>query len=254
MKLKIIVSIFPFILLFVSAYSVGGNEYGLRFKKGDTLYKISREYNVPIDILLSVNDIKDPTKVKEGTSIKIPLVHTVEDGDTLFSISEKYKVTVESIRKFNKLADNEKLQVGNKLYIPVNPNFQETKNEQHIEKSDSQSLLWPHSGKREKLNGKLSGIIISAKPGDPVVSVSTGRVIWLGPYIGYGKMVFVKSNKGFLYIYTGFDKILVKYGDDVKPETQLGILGDYSNNGDAKTIFCIYSGKKALDPDKTQRE
>jgi uncharacterized protein YcbK (DUF882 family) len=40
--------------------------------EGDTLWDISRVYNVPVDLLLAKNKIKDPTRLPLGTKILIP--------------------------------------------------------------------------------------------------------------------------------------------------------------------------------------
>ena len=41
-------------------------------QKGETIWRLSREYGIPVEELCKINNIEDITKVKAGTTIKIP--------------------------------------------------------------------------------------------------------------------------------------------------------------------------------------
>ncbi|RMG56940.1 MAG: LysM domain-containing protein, partial [Deltaproteobacteria bacterium] len=43
-----------------------------RVERGQTLYRISKTYGVPVDVLIEENDIEDPFKIREGQLIFIP--------------------------------------------------------------------------------------------------------------------------------------------------------------------------------------
>jgi lipoprotein NlpD len=251
MKHRNVFFTFLLIFLFTNVFFTESSEYAVRFKRGDTIYRIAKEHGIPIDTLLLINNIKDPTKVKAGTEIQIPAVYTIKQGDTLQHIAEQYDVTLKSILKFNNISENDKLKPGKKLYLLTDKVI-------HTPDIDSSSkwdhLIWPHPGTRERLSGKLYGVAILGKPGDNIVSVTNGRVVWAGPYRGYGKMIFIKSKKKYIYIYAGNEKILVKVGDQVQKEIPIGVLGESSHDGQAKALFCMYDGSKSLDPFTTERE
>jgi LysM repeat protein len=99
----------------------------------ETLFSISRLYNVSIDELKAWNNLKDyslslgqelvvkkPAGAKEV--VKPPEMkvatgpHRVEDKETLFSISKKYGVTVQEIKDWNGIIGND-LKVGQLLVI-----------------------------------------------------------------------------------------------------------------------------------------
>ena len=102
-----------------------------KVKSGETLYSLSKKYNVSVDQLKEWNDLtsnqlalgqelivgkkatKQPKESK--TSIK-DLVHTVDVGETIYGISRKYDVPQESIKTWNNLSSNE-ISVGQKLVI-----------------------------------------------------------------------------------------------------------------------------------------
>lgn len=106
---------------------VGDKTYILhRVTPQETLFAISRRYQVPVGEIQSANEVlKQGLKI--GQTIRIPYVdkgaapagstvHKVATGETLFSISKKYNVTVDSLKQWNKLLGND-LSVGQALVI-----------------------------------------------------------------------------------------------------------------------------------------
>ncbi|MBN1697423.1 MAG: LysM peptidoglycan-binding domain-containing protein [Spirochaetales bacterium] len=242
-----------FILVLILIPSVilpASTSASITIQKGETLYKIAKKYDVPVDLLMKYNNIGDPTKIKEGTEIKIPHVHTIKKGDTLYSISRHYDVSINLILEYNHLSIDTPLAIGSKIIIPVSSTIENGHG--HDDERDD-SLLWPHSGKREALQGKLTGVAIYGEPGDTIVSVSTGTVVWAGLYRGYGSIVFIKTGRDYVYVYAGNEKILVEVGDSVHPSTPLGILGRNSHDGMARVFFCVYKNRWPIDPSKAPR-
>ncbi|MDD5613758.1 MAG: peptidoglycan DD-metalloendopeptidase family protein [Candidatus Omnitrophica bacterium] len=47
-----------------------------KVRKGETLYKISKDYNVSMKDIIALNNIKDPSLIKEGQSISVPKVRS----------------------------------------------------------------------------------------------------------------------------------------------------------------------------------
>ena len=94
----------------VSSYRSFGNLFSRKdsvtVKKGDTLYSISRKYQVPIRSLISMNHIVAPYTVYVGQRIKLPTSknHEVKKGETLYSISRKYGVDLSQLAKHNNIA------------------------------------------------------------------------------------------------------------------------------------------------------
>ena len=92
-------------------------------KKGETLYRISRKFDIPVSILQSFNGIADPSSLREGTRIQIPPRYTVEKGDTLYSISRQFDVDLKTLMDFNGISDRVDITVrgphcGVHLYAP----------------------------------------------------------------------------------------------------------------------------------------
>ena len=61
------------------------------FEKGDTLYKLSKIYNVSVDELINANNIEDPRDIKIGKIILIPGVYNANfQWPTIGKISSYY--------------------------------------------------------------------------------------------------------------------------------------------------------------------
>lgn len=87
-------------------------------KKSETLYGIAREYGIPVETLIKVNDIKDPKALKIGMSLRIPQTHTVKKGDTLYKIAREYGTTLAVLLELNKLKTDDVLKPGDILLLP----------------------------------------------------------------------------------------------------------------------------------------
>lgn len=72
-------------------------------KKGDTVYSLSRRYNVSTRELIEANNLTAPFILVKGARIRLPepAVHVVRQGDTVYSISRRYGVDMSSLTRMN---------------------------------------------------------------------------------------------------------------------------------------------------------
>lgn len=111
-----LLSIALFVSLAMSAFAEDVLKHTLA--KGETLYSISRKYNVSYEALAAANGITDPTKLRIGTVLIIPEVHVVAKGETLFGISRQYGISVGELLSANKLKADYVLKIDDVLIIP----------------------------------------------------------------------------------------------------------------------------------------
>ena len=86
-------------------------------KKGDSLWGISKKYNIPINELIAINQLDDLTLQIGQELIVTPSEqnsYVVQKGDTLWSVAKKNGLSVEELKKLNNLTTN-LLSVGQKL-------------------------------------------------------------------------------------------------------------------------------------------
>ncbi len=134
------ISIFSFFALFAFAeitYKVG---------KGDTLYSISRKYQITVAELRAANNLSESDVLKAGQKLIIPDAdignavalssstkndstntttaevktqsYIVKKGDTLYRIAKDNNLTVAKLLAINNLDNNEVIKVGQKLKVP----------------------------------------------------------------------------------------------------------------------------------------
>ncbi len=97
-------------------------------QKGETLYSISKKYEVSIENIILWNQIinnelsigqqlvvKAPKNEKANVEVK-GLQHKVEQGDTLYSISKKHNVPLERIVELNHI-ENNAISIGQLLIL-----------------------------------------------------------------------------------------------------------------------------------------
>ena len=253
-------------------------------KTGDTIYGIARKYNIPEILLLERNDITDPKKLWVGQKLIIPSILIIEKGDTLYQIAKYYEMSIAELRQINNLDEDYILKIGDTLFVPAlayagdNPgDDSETKSaagEDTIAIEDSGELVtaenepeqenpqknadptknhWPLIGERTPMEGKLIGLVINGRIGSKVVSVSSGRVIYVGPRRGFGNVVFVQSDLGYIYMYGGNEDTSVSVGDILNAGEQVGTLGISVIEKDPQMYFMVYKDGKPVEPEKAPR-
>lgn len=89
-------------------------------EKGDTLYSISKKYNMTVGELQDINGLTG-SEISLGQKLQVKKgiesnTYTVEQGDTLYSISKKHNTTVQALQQLNNLNDNAVI-IGQELLV-----------------------------------------------------------------------------------------------------------------------------------------
>jgi LysM repeat protein len=160
-------------------------------EKSETLYGISRKYNVTMEELVKYNPgtengltlgqiLKIPSKPMSVTSEKpidkvsdSTILHTVLDHETMYSISKRFMVSVEDIKKANNLK-NTNISAGDVLKIPVKKDeiksVEVRKIEENNDKKVDDELLFR---KKDKYDVVLLLPFNLDKPKDALTGIST---------------------------------------------------------------------------------
>ncbi|XMB86099.1 stage II sporulation protein D [Mycoplasmatota bacterium WC44] len=88
---------------------------------GDTLWDISRDYDISVDELKSINNLSTNTlqigqELIVTTNITTPYTYTVKTGDNLWNLARQFNTTENNIRQLNNLT-TDTLQIGQELII-----------------------------------------------------------------------------------------------------------------------------------------
>jgi lipoprotein NlpD len=111
---------------------------------------------------------------------------------------------------------------------------------------------WPATGNVTTPfdEGKVKGLSISGRAGDPVLAAADGRVIYAGSGLrGYGNLIMLKHNNTYLTAYAHNQTLLVKEDQAVRRGQKIAEMG--STDADSvKLHFEIRRQGKPIDPAK----
>jgi murein DD-endopeptidase MepM/ murein hydrolase activator NlpD len=89
-------------------------------QRGDTLYGIARQHNIPTRAIIDANRLQAPYALRVGQRLTLPQVrtHQVQSGDTLAAVSRRYGVEMSSLVRTNKIEAPYHLMAGQTLILP----------------------------------------------------------------------------------------------------------------------------------------
>ena len=197
-------------------------------KSGDTLHSIAKQYNVRLERLVKINNIKVPHTLYDGQKLNLP------DSNIQKNYNVLLKKQVYAAKKTPKIECN---------YNQPNS----------VKHSNNNKWVWPAHGTIIKHfvnfgpdQGK--GIDIIGKKGDPIMSIANGKVVYSGNNLrGYGNLIIIKHNQDFLSAYAHNDKILVKEQQEVVKGQKIATMGDSEANKVVLHFEIRYKGKP-IDP------
>ena len=165
-------------------HKINGKKYYLHVvEPGNTLYGISRTYEVSITDIQASNDEALVEGLKVNQTLLIPvtsenrkslpevvqdenvIVHTVQPGQTLYSISQEYNCTLDDILEANPVVRESGLQANAKIRIPTEKISVEST---LVEPAAADSLL----GHKVQAGETLYGIIVKYNTDLPAMSMA----------------------------------------------------------------------------------
>jgi murein DD-endopeptidase MepM/ murein hydrolase activator NlpD len=157
--------------------------------RGETLYRLSRKYSVPVPALMAANPGLDPRKMRVGQTVVIPGVARA---------GEAVKVTSGPLG---------------------------TKPKQ-VSTPDRGTLRYPVRSKYRAISGSSPGAQFDVASGTTVVSASKGRVVLATADLGgLGPTVMVDHGGGLITMYGQLRDYAVRPGQSVKRGEPLGRVG-----------------------------
>ncbi len=114
------------IVFMAGAGAVGASPQQVIVEAGDTLWKLSRQFNTTVTVLAEENNLENPDVIEEGQKLVLPVsagnssekTHTVEAGETLWQIARQYNVPAAAIFVASEMVNPHVVYEGKKLTIP----------------------------------------------------------------------------------------------------------------------------------------
>lgn len=93
------------------------------------------------------------------------------------------------------------------------------------------------------------GVNIAAPKGAPVRAAKSGKVVYAGDALqGYGNLILVRHDDGWVTAYAHLDRILAKQGDRVARGQTIGAVGSTGGVATPQLHFEMRRNNKAVDP------
>lgn len=206
----------------------------------------------------------------------VPESVIVEAGDTVHGISRLYGIPAGEIIDLNGLEEPYIIRVGQRLRLPVTRgtaaeapwNQGPTGSAPRLEPASAPpdglpapppvsgaGFLWPLEG--DILAGfgpgedgrHNDGVNIAAAAGATVIAAENGTVTYAGNELrGFGNLVLIRHDGGWVTAYAHNARILVSRGDRVRRGQPIAEAGGTGNVGRPQLHFEIRQGTRAVDP------
>lgn len=251
-------------------------------QRGDTLYAISRITKISVKNLIKANNLRAPYKLNKGQVLSIPSLskHKVRKGETLYALSRQYGVDVRTLARTNSLRapfaltvgqelvltggrkavskpGTTKQQTGTQTAVAKRKAARKSRRSSAIPAQKAKGFLWPVSGPMlsnfgAKPNGiHNDGINIKVGRGTSIKSAESGLVAYVGSDLGgWGNLVLIKHQGGWLTAYAHADKILVNRGDVVRRGQVIARAGSTGHVTSPQVHFELRRYKQAINPQR----
>lgn len=217
---------------------------------GDTFYSIGRKYGVKPFAIADLNGLPHNKPLTLGQSLKIPTgTKTVVAPDA---------PTADNNASSGPAVADTPVRKPAPLALPkVQPQEQVAQADTSTDANATLALRWPLKGKvisgfGAKPNGlKNEGINIAVPEGTNIQAAEAGVVAYAGNELkGYGNLVLIRHQGGFVTAYAHASQLLVKRGDTVKRGDVIAKAGQTGAVQSPQLHFEVRKGATALDPNK----
>ncbi len=215
--------------------------------KGQTLYTISRVYEVDDSYLARINGISDPTQLQSGEQIYIPGATETRP----VPITVKPAPEPERPRPVAPTVRNEPAPVVKPAPLQPAPSIAKPAPTTVSQPKGKGRFIWPVKGTIVKNfgSGSSKGLEIAVNNGTPVASAAAGKVIYSGSGItGYGNLVIVRHDDSFFTVYGYNQRNIVEAGAFVSKGEKIAYSGQPPSGGKNRIYFEIRYGKKPVNP------
>jgi len=220
-----------------------------------------------------------PTQIAQPARqvVSQDVMHTVRPGETLYGVSRATGASVQVIAQANQLRTPYKLVVGQRLLIPGATNLSAATTVSNAVASDDVGRLarevsytqpsipaapepdqlfeWPVKGAiigkygPGEFGKRNDGVNIAAPTGTPVRAAAAGEVVYRGSELdGYGNLLLIRHDDGYVTAYAHNDAMLVRKGQKVNQGQVIAKVGQTGSATEPQLHFEIRQNLKSIDP------
>jgi murein DD-endopeptidase MepM/ murein hydrolase activator NlpD len=203
-------------------------------RAGETLWRIARTYDVPIEALLRDNDLRDPSKLPEGSLLFVP---GATQELAVPSLADAPQARVEP-RPSRRAGPSSIPRAGQRPLDPA---------------ARGEAFSWPApgvliSGFGARERDQHDGIDLACPEGTPVHAADDGVVLFAGEQRGYGNLILVAHDRDLVTVYAHNAENLVGKGERVSRGAQIARVGHTGNATGPHLHFEVRLGSHPRDP------
>jgi len=268
--LQRLISLFALVIV-LSSSGLAADELIHLVGRGETIYSISRLYQVNANELMRANNISDPSTLQAGRRLTIPasavsqtvssmpaspaastqtlVDYRVVRGDTLYSIARNNGLTLQNLLEINRFSSNHVIRAGDVIKVPGRGAAAITQNTNSAAAAAGvYSLRWPITPKDITYMTGQTGVVVEGEYFESVRSLTVGNVISAGPWRKFGRVVIVEASGGYFYMYGGCESLSVNVGDRITPGMEVGKLGINAVSERPHLFFMVFRSDTPIDP------
>lgn len=204
-----------------------------RVKSGDTLYAISRKFNVPLDKLIKNNNLVKPYGINVGQLLVLDKQKKIYTPSRSSNTNKKDSSNTSKEQQIVRNNDNTKKENNEQSKKEeLSPKTTVVTNNKSIyDRMSKITWKWPTKGSVIHFYGQGSksnkGIDIAGKKGQVVSAAASGKIVYAGNALrGYGNLIIIKHNDDYISAYAHNDQILVKEMQQVKAGQIIAKMGN----------------------------
>ncbi|MDF2532122.1 MAG: hypothetical protein K0Q65_1703 [Clostridia bacterium] len=260
----------------------GTNEVKIhKVQEGESIWGISRKYNISMDDLQKANPSIDPSKIKIDQEINllvpkplvsvkttevaeykenIPFEEKTELSSSLYKDQSSVKVkgaygereVVAEIVKINGIEENRNV-ISEKIIKEPKTQVVVKGTKELPPKKGTGTFTMPTRGRLSSRFGSRwgsthEGIDLAAPIGTTVNAADGGVVIWVGTNGSYGKLIKIDHGAGYVSYYGHLSKYFVQKGDKVYKGQKIAAVGNTGRSTGPHLHFEIRKSGKPVNP------
>ncbi len=234
-----------------------------RVKAGETLYSLGRTYNVHPKQIASLNRLSAPYGLNVGQTVQIPggtgasAFPSTAGRAPAVGQQQVAKANVERIEPRTAKVDTQDLRSTKSDRKAKASKQAEVQPLPQPTKRASSRFRWPLKGRvissfgPKPSGSRNDGINIAVPAGTNVLSAENGVVAYAGNELkGYGNLVLIRHDGGWVTAYAHNKELFVKRGDRVTRGKVIAKAGSTGSVNSPQLHFEIRKGADAVDPMK----
>jgi murein DD-endopeptidase MepM/ murein hydrolase activator NlpD len=230
---------------------------------GDTVSQIANRYDVSTNTLVAMNDIEDRNAIRPGQVLHIPAISHATRSAVLREATSKpvYSAPIAApihpvqVVRFDLPSIWGVKPQTDSTPVPT-PTPRLVADTQYVQPiSGNGEFEWPVAGHIISAFGtygtgeRNDGINIAATLGEPIHAAAAGTVTYAGNELkGYGNLVLIRHDDGYVTAYAHAQSISVNRGDRVEKGQVIGLAGATGDVASPQLHFEIRRGVQPVDP------